>query len=46
MNHLFQTAGTGAPAEYGMIEETMAPEALETISDWILERFGDQQPAP
>lgn len=46
MNHLFQTAGTGSPAEYGMIEETMAPEALETISDWILERFGDQEPAP
>ena len=40
MNHLFQTAGTGSPAEYGMIEETMAPEALETISGWILERFG------
>ncbi len=46
MNHLFQTAGTGSPAEYGMIEETMAPEALSTISGWILERFGDQEPAP
>ena len=46
LNHLFQTAGTGSPAEYGMIEETMAPEALETISGWILERFGDQEPAP
>ena len=46
LNHLFQTAGTGSPAEYGTIEETMAPEALETISGWILERFGDQEPAP
>ena len=41
MNHLFQTAGTGSPTEYGTIEETMAPEVLETISGWILERFGD-----
>ncbi len=39
LNHLFQTARTGSPAEYGTIEETMAPEALQTISDWILERF-------
>jgi hypothetical protein len=41
MNHLFQTAGTGSPTEYGTIEETMAPEVLDTISGWILERFGD-----
>ncbi len=41
MNHLFQTAGTGSPAEYAMIEETMAPEVLKTIGDWILEHFGD-----
>ena len=41
MNHLFQSAGSGSPSEYGMIEETMAPEVLETISGWILERFGN-----
>ncbi|HEX8299509.1 MAG TPA: CocE/NonD family hydrolase [Rubricoccaceae bacterium] len=35
-NHLFQSAETGAPAEYGQIEETMSPEALRTISAWIL----------
>lgn len=35
LNHLFQTARTGAGAEYGVIEETMAPLALDTISDWI-----------
>lgn len=40
LNHLFQTAQTGAPAEYGQIEETMAPLALHTISDWILEQVG------
>jgi pimeloyl-ACP methyl ester carboxylesterase len=38
LNHLFQTAETGAPVEYGRIEETFAPVALETISQWILER--------
>ncbi|MEJ2502489.1 MAG: alpha/beta hydrolase, partial [Gemmatimonadota bacterium] len=37
LNHLFQHAETGLPAEYGRIEETMAPEALEAISTWILE---------
>lgn len=35
LNHLFQTARTGAGAEYGVIEETMAPLALDTVSDWI-----------
>ena len=41
MNHLFQTAGTGSPAEYGRIEETMAPEVLDLIGSWIAERFVD-----
>jgi fermentation-respiration switch protein FrsA (DUF1100 family) len=35
LNHLFQTAKTGAPAEYGVIEETMAPAVLEKIARWI-----------
>jgi len=35
LNHLFQQAQTGSPSEYGVIEETMAPEALNSISDWI-----------
>jgi pimeloyl-ACP methyl ester carboxylesterase len=34
-NHLFQTAPTGAVSEYGQIEETMAPEVLNAIADWI-----------
>ncbi len=38
LNHLFQTANTGAPTEYGTIEETMSPVALETITNWILAR--------
>lgn len=39
LNHLFQTAQTGALGEYRDIEETFAPAALELISAWILERF-------
>lgn len=37
LNHLFQTAKTGSPAEYGAIEETMSPVALEKMSGWILQ---------
>jgi hypothetical protein len=36
LNHLFQPATTGSPSEYGQIEETMSPVALEKISGWIL----------
>jgi len=36
LNHLFQTAKTGSPDEYGLIEETVSPEALRRIGDWIL----------
>jgi uncharacterized protein len=38
LNHLFQHAKSGAPAEYGSIEETMSPEVTDTISKWIKER--------
>ena len=40
LNHLFQTATSGLPAEYANIEETIAPAALQLISDWILKRVG------
>jgi fermentation-respiration switch protein FrsA (DUF1100 family) len=36
LNHLFQHAVTGLPSEYGEIQETFAPEALQKIGDWIL----------
>jgi hypothetical protein len=36
LNHLFQHCTTGLPSEYGKIEETFSPEALKTMSDWIL----------
>jgi uncharacterized protein len=42
LNHLFQTAGTGAPSEYAQIEETFSPAALQRIGDWILQRVGPQ----
>ncbi len=38
LNHLFQTAKTGAPSEYAEIEETMSPVALEKMSTWILKQ--------
>ena len=41
LNHLFQTATTGAVDEYAQIEETLSPEVLEAVSGWILERFGE-----
>lgn len=34
-NHLFQQAKTGNIDEYGKIEETMSPEVLEKIANWI-----------
>ena len=36
LNHLFQTAETGQESEYAAIEETIAPQVLTLISDWIL----------
>lgn len=35
LNHLFQHARTGAPSEYGDIEETFAPEALAELTTWL-----------
>ena len=39
LNHLFQHSDTGSVADYGSIEETFAPIALGTLSDWITARF-------
>lgn len=36
LNHLFQHCETGLPAEYGEIEETMAPEVMTAIAEWIV----------
>ncbi len=42
LNHLFQTAETGAPSEYAKIEETISPAALEVIGDWIVSQVGSR----
>jgi hypothetical protein len=36
VNHLFQTAQSGSPALYGAIEETIAPEVLTELRNWVL----------
>ena len=35
-NHLFQRAKTGLINEYAVIEETISPEVLDLIRDWIV----------
>ena len=40
LNHLFQHAQTGLIDEYGTIEETFAPEALEMMAEWIARKTG------
>ena len=37
LNHLFQECQTGVSSEYGSIEQTFSPKALETIAKWIKE---------
>ena len=35
LNHLFQECTTGAPTEYGTIEQTFVPAALQEILNWL-----------
>ncbi len=35
LNHLFQHCTTGLPNEYAQIEETISPEVLSDIAQWI-----------
>lgn len=39
LNHLFQESETGSPAEYGTIEQTFSPKAMELILKWIQEQI-------
>lgn len=39
LNHLFQTAETGAASEYPKIEETFNESAMKVVSDWVNQRF-------
>jgi len=43
LNHLFQTAQTGSPSEYAKIEETISPDALELIGNWISEHTREEK---
>ena len=38
LNHLYQTAEKGVPAEYSQITETFSEDAMEIIAAWIKER--------
>jgi hypothetical protein len=35
LNHLLQTCEKGTLAEYGQLEETINPEVLKDIIEWI-----------
>ncbi|HJZ65583.1 MAG TPA: alpha/beta fold hydrolase [Candidatus Acidoferrum sp.] len=35
LNHLFQHADSGTPTEYGAIEETISPEVMQIIGEWV-----------
>lgn len=35
LNHLFQHCTTGLPTEYSTIEETLSPEVLKDMAQWI-----------
>lgn len=43
LNHLFQHCETGEPDEYGSIDETFAPEALDLIAEWIGKTTGSSR---
>lgn len=38
LNHLFQHCQTGLPNEYRQIRETVSPEVLQFVGEWILKR--------
>lgn len=38
LNHLMQESKTGKPAEYGEIQQTFSPLAMEAIGTWIKEQ--------
>ena len=40
LNHLLQTCEKGTLAEYRQLEETISPEVLKDITDWILKHSG------
>lgn len=45
LNHLFQPCTTGALSEYAEIEQTIAPQVLDTIRAWIQKQSGVRKPS-
>ncbi|MFN8623534.1 MAG: hypothetical protein U0869_22575, partial [Chloroflexota bacterium] len=43
-NHLFQSATTGSPNEYGMLDQAFTPDFLPLVVGWVAARTG--LPAP
>ena len=43
LNHLFQTCKECTVAEYGVLEETFSPAALQIISDWLIKNVRNVQ---
>ena len=41
LNHLFQHCETGLPTEYSTIEETISPEVLDDMVQWIQRSIGN-----
>jgi len=41
VNHLFQKAQSGSPALYGAIEETIAPEVLSAVGNWVTRHIAE-----
>lgn len=37
LNHIFQKCTTGLTSEYSFIDETISPEVLDFVSQWIIE---------
>ena len=37
LNHLMQHCVTGASGEYMLIDETMAPEVLQIVAEWVIQ---------
>ena len=46
LNHLFQTCIKCSPSEYGDLEETFSPTALEIMDDWLLKNVPTSNPRP
>ena len=35
LNHYFQTCESGSPSEYAVLEETISPQVLEVVGQWL-----------